>query len=148
MITRELISNKILLILFLNPLLRYPLLANDIFDLDVAVIMNAFLTGSEKPDLRKSMLSEYEITLPDGTKRKIEMGTNLQQVSNAQDNGVKISGNELLEALFSFVKSDVEVNAVLAGYFNKVVQKLYMKNQKKVFFIVVKKSFLTLKGGR
>jgi len=136
MTTKELTSNEIpFLHKNKSSLRRYPLLANDIFDSDIPVIMNAFLTGSDKPDLRKSMLNDYEITLPDGTKRKIEMGTNLQQVSNAQENGSKISGNELLEALFSFAKSDSEVNPVLAGYFNKVVQKLYMKNQKKVFVV-------------
>jgi len=118
---------------------QYPLLANDIFESDIPVIMSAFLTNNSKDQdsnpLKKSILNEYEIVLPDGTVRKIDLSPTLQQVSNGQEasnKGSKVTGDELLETLFSFVKSEGELNPVLAGYVNKVIQKLYIRNPKKI----------------
>lgn len=116
---------------------RYPFVACEIFEADIAPIMNAFffthaLKASEntfgEPGVKKKDPSEdYEVILAQD-KVMTESQNNREQGKNAKPQ------QSLLEYLFSFVETDEELNPVLAGYFNKVTVALFKRNPRRVLF--------------
>ena len=110
--------------------------------------MNAFFSTENLSDkksqnsdspLKRSIFEDLEITLPDGTRQKVNLNktqeNSLQEIKeeSAPIAEAKAQPDELLKTLFDFVKTKNELNSVLAGYFNRLVQKLYKNSTKKVF---------------
>ena len=122
------------------------MLANDIFDAEIKFVMDSFFSSdigksqNEDSPKKEHFLDGLEIVLPDGTIQRVNMGDSPKEtvqetiplpVSNVQP-------EELMKTLFNFVKTKNELNSVLAGYFNKLVQRLYKRNAKKVVFVHLK----------
>jgi len=55
---------------------------------------------------------------------------NIARKSRSSNNSK--SAGTILEYLFSFLESNEELNPVLSGYFNKVVEALFRRNPEKV----------------
>ena len=145
---------------------RYPFLACEIFEKDIATIINAVITGvmpknreSVSTQKTRDSTDDYEIILSEnkspkksdykeesknrddyfddtGGSQTRENRSDLcigNRSSTRKSRNSKSAGT-ILEYLFSFLDSDEELNPVLSGYFNKVVEALFRRNAEKVIF--------------
>jgi len=127
---------------------KYPFVACEIFEADIAPIMNAFffthaLKTSDhafgEPGVRKKDPSEdYEVILAQD-KVMTESQSIREQTKNIKP------PQSLLEYLFSFVETDDELNPVLAGYVNKVVQALFKRNPRRMIEFMFEKEGLLMR---
>jgi len=127
---------------------KYPFVACEIFEADIAPIMNAFffthaLKTSDhafgEPGVRKKDPSEdYEVILAQD-----KVMTESQNIREETKNTKP--PQSLLEYLFSFVETDDELNPVLSGYVNKVVLALFKRNPRRMIEFIYEKEGLLLR---
>jgi len=140
---------------------KYPFLACEIFEKDIATIINAVITGM-MPKSRESVnttvsqktrdsTDDYEIILSENkSPRKSDYkeeyknkddyledaGENRNSTRKSRASNNSKSAGTILEYLFSFLDSNEELNPVLSGYFNKVVESLFRRNPEKMIEFV------------
>jgi len=110
--------------------------ACETFEADSAPIMNAFFLShalkvaesvlNDSGIKKKDNSEDYEVILSNDTKPVNENKSVKEEIKTPKGH------KSLLEHLFSFVETDQELNPVLAGYFNKVVQVLLKRNPRRV----------------
>lgn len=156
---------------------RYPFLASEIFEADIAQILNPFFNNRDSSTAMQSDYNsrasykfrkrlsgdDFEYILGDESDDSDRSGNNLQTFEdrksrskahqNTKDNDSKdyteindssmsssrksppsavSSSTSLLEYLFGFVEMNEDLNLVLCGYFNKLVNTLMKRNSRKV----------------
>jgi len=140
---------------------KYPFLACEIFEKDIATIINAVITGS-MPKGRESVnttvsqktrdsTDDYEIILSENKSPRRsdykeeyknrddyleDAGENRNSTRRSRASNNSKSAGTILEYLFSFLDSNEELNPVLSGYFNKVVESLFRRNPEKMIEFV------------
>ena len=146
-----------ILIQFNSILNRYPFVACEIFESEIAPILNAFFISNNSPT-QYDYKYNPEIIFADLTSPEENKDISSHQQENASsptnskymntsgkkgNNGSSSSLN-LLEFLFSFIDTNELLNPVLSGYFNKLVQVLFKKNPSKLIEYIYDKNGLLL----